>query len=134
MARLTAATRRLTGAMLTVAAALIVVYGLIAGDDGPSDRAAALAAGLRCPVCQSESVADSASQTARDMRALIDEMILGGRSDDEIEDFFISRYGEWILLDPDPGGRGLVLWALPAAGLAIGAVAIGTRLRSGRRR
>lgn len=117
------------GLLLTLVAAAIVVYGMVAAEGGSRDRAAVLADRLRCPVCQSESVADSVSQTARDMRSLIDEMIAAGRSDDEIETFFVARYGEWILLDPAPTGRGLLLWALPVGALAVGALTIASRRR-----
>ncbi len=61
------------------------------------------------------------------MRAVIEEKVAAGQSDQEIEDFFIARYGEWILLDPPPRGKNLLLWALPALGLAVGAAAIFTR-------
>lgn len=121
--------RRWIGIVVTVAATAIVIYGVVADEGSAGDRAQALADRLRCPVCQSESVADSTSQTARDMRALIDELIGEGRSDADIEAFFVARYGEWILLDPSPTGRGLLLWALPIGALAVGALTIASRRR-----
>lgn len=125
--------RRWAAAAVTVALAAVIVAGVFAGDDGGDSRVDSLSARLRCPVCQSESVADSTSQTARDMRDLIEEQVAAGRSDAEIEEFFIARYGEWILLDPPARGRTLVLWLLPLVALGAGiAVIAGRRRRAGR--
>lgn len=115
--------RRL-GWVYAIGIVAILVMAVLAGDPAPDDRADALAERLRCPVCQSESVADSTSQTARDMRALIEEQIASGASDGEIEQFFVARYGEWILLDAPPRGRTLVLWVVPALALVAGIVLI----------
>ncbi|MDX1689854.1 MAG: cytochrome c-type biogenesis protein [Acidimicrobiia bacterium] len=123
--------RRRLGAAVTLAALAVVVVGLFAPEDSDEDRVAALATRLRCPVCQSESIADSGSQTARDSERLIAELVAEGRTDQEIVDFFVARYGEWILLDPPATGRGLLLWLLPAAGLVAGVGAIlGLRRRA----
>ena len=107
----------------------VIVVGLMAGTERTGNRADALAERLRCPVCQSESVADSSSQTARDMRSLISERIGAGDSDPEIEDFFVARYGEWILLDPPASGRTLLVWLLPVLAAVAGVLAVLTRRR-----
>lgn len=117
----------LPAAMAVLAA--IVAAGLLTAGPAPVDRGEALATRLRCPVCQSESVADSPSETARNMRERIDELIAVGASDPEIEQYFVDRYGEWILLDPRPGPRTWALWTLPAAVLFAGGLAA-WRLRS----
>jgi len=101
------------------------------GSDRSGDRVEALAERLRCPVCQSESVADSSSQTARDMRSLISERIDAGDTDSEVEDFFVARYGEWILLDPPASGRTLLVWLLPIFAAVAGLVVVFTRRRRG---
>ncbi|MBS3942443.1 MAG: cytochrome c-type biogenesis protein CcmH, partial [Actinobacteria bacterium] len=77
-----------------------VVATLLVGARPTPDRAEQLAAGLRCPVCQSESVADSRSETALAMRARIDELVAQGWSDERIVGHFVARYGDWIVLDP----------------------------------
>lgn len=120
---------RLAVTGLTIAAAVIVAVGLWVGDDRTDDRAQALASRLRCPVCESESVADSPAETARQMRALIEEQIADGWTDRQIIDFFVASYGERVLLDPPARGRNLLLWSLPVVGLIVGLAAIASRKR-----
>ena len=107
----------------------IIIVGLMTGGESSGDRVESLAERLRCPVCQSESVADSSSQTARDMRSLIGERIEAGDSDSEVEAFFVARYGEWILLDPPASGRTLLVWLLPIFAAAAGLILVLTRRR-----
>ena len=64
------------------------------------DRVTRISAELRCPVCQGLSVADSPSDTARAMRALVRQRVAEGRSDDEIRAEFRRAYGDWVLLSP----------------------------------
>lgn len=84
------------------------------------DRMRAVASGLRCPVCQNLSVAESTSELARDMRALIIDQLKAGKSPEEIRAYFVSKYGQWILLSPTPRGVGLVVWVLPALAALAG--------------
>lgn len=77
-------------------------------------RVRALAATLRCPVCQSESILESQAPTAREMMVLLREQIAGGRSDAEITAFFRDRYGNFVTLAPPPTVAGRLIWALPA--------------------
>ncbi len=83
-----------------------------------------IGAGLRCPTCVSESVAESSSAIAREMRVLIQDQLDEGRSRAEIHAFFQERYGDWILLDPPRRGVLLVVWLLPVAALVVGIVAL----------
>lgn len=102
-----------------VAALTVVVLGLASADSGPRDRARELEQQLRCPVCQSVSVADSMSDTAQAMRRGVTEQIAAGRSDRQILNYFRDRYGPWVLLDPPARGSTLLVWLLPMlAGLA----------------
>jgi cytochrome c-type biogenesis protein CcmH len=100
-------------------------------------RVAAIAAQLRCPVCQNLSVRDSPSDVAAAFRARIRELVRAGRSDEEIRAFFVARYGEWILLSPPRRGIGIVVWLAPAlllsAGLATVALAVRRWTNRGRR-
>lgn len=116
-------------AILLVALSGVVLAGLLTAPRTTPDRAHAIAARLRCPVCQSVSVADSPSETAAAMRARIRELIAEGKTDQQIIEHFQARYGPWVLLDPPPAGRTLVLWALPVAALAVGLLVIASRRR-----
>lgn len=79
-----------------------------------------IAAKLRCPVCVSESVAQSASPTSVEMRNLINQKLNEGQSEAEILGFFRERYGDWILLEPPRSGYYWVVWLAPiAVALAI---------------
>src|SRR5713226_3073227 len=80
-----------------------------------------IASELRCPVCQNLSAAASPSELAQEMRQLILEQLKQGKSPEEIKAYFVSKYGEWVLLAPTAKGFSLVLWTLPfvAAGAGI---------------
>ena len=85
------------GAVVLAAVALAV--GLSRGGPGPptlQERVQAVAADLRCPVCQNLSVADSPSELAQQMRAEIAARLRAGQAPDAIRQFFVSRYGRWI--------------------------------------
>ncbi len=84
------------------------------------DQVRAIAARLRCPVCTNESVADSPSELAAQMRTLIRTKLEQGESPDAVVAYFVSRYGEWILLDPPRRGLGWLLWMAPAVLLLMG--------------
>ncbi|HEX7127623.1 MAG TPA: cytochrome c-type biogenesis protein [Thermodesulfobacteriota bacterium] len=87
-------------------------------------RVREISAQLRCVVCQALSVADSPSTTAQQMRALVLEQVRAGKSDEEILAYFVSRYGDWVLLAPPPRGFNLLAWGLPFVGIGIGVVAV----------
>ena len=123
--------RRRTRAGVLLAVALIAAGGalLAAGLRGSppptsiQDRVRAVASGLRCPVCQDLSVADSPSALAREMRDRIATELAAGRSPDAIRQEFVHAYGDWILMSPPRHGVAMVAWIIPAllfgAGLAI---------------
>jgi cytochrome c-type biogenesis protein CcmH/NrfF len=121
--------RPVAGVLLAVgliaAAGALLVVGL-RGSPPPStmqDRVRVVASGLRCPVCQDLSVADSPSALAREMRERIATELAAGRSPDAIRREFVHAYGDWILMSPPRHGLALVAWIIPAllfgAGLAI---------------
>jgi cytochrome c-type biogenesis protein CcmH/NrfF len=128
------AVRRWLPVLLLVLLATVVVVGLAQGPPSPEDRAGALAARLRCPDCQSISVAESDSQTARAIREEIGRMVADGRSDQQVLDYFVARYGRWVLQDPPPRGTTLLVWLLPLAGLAAGVGALASYHHRARRR
>ncbi len=80
-------------------------------------RARDLSAGLRCLVCQNQSIDDSDAPLARDLRLLVRERLKAGDSDQEVEDFLVARYGEFVLLKPRLSFKTLLLWATPLLAL-----------------
>ena len=84
-------------------------------------RAAEIAAELRCPVCRNQSVVESNAELSREMQALVRERLVAGDSEEEVKEYFVSRYGEWILLEPQRRGINWVVWGLPFVALALGA-------------
>lgn len=81
------------------------------------ERARELSKGLRCLVCQNESIDDSDAALARDLRLLVRERLVAGDTDEEVLDFVVERYGEFALLQPKFGGSNLVLWIAGPLGL-----------------
>jgi cytochrome c-type biogenesis protein CcmH len=119
-----------------VALAVVVAVALVVGGSGrgggfrsAAARAEAIAEDLRCPVCQGLSVADSHSPTAEAMYDDIRRRVEAGESDSAIKGYYVSRYSEWVLLDPDPSGVGVEVWILPVAVLlvAVGGLALAFR-------
>ncbi len=122
--------RRAAAALVTVAAVAVIGWALLVDRGGSeANRVESLAGRLRCPTCPNESIADAPSEIGRALRGVIEEQVAAGRTDDQIEDFFVARYGEWVLLDPAPRGRNIWLFALPAGVAAGGVVAIWSRRR-----
>ena len=121
--------RRWVAGIVTVALAAVVVVGFVAGEPSEPDRVASLGSRIRCPVCQGEPIGESPSETARAMMEIVAERVAIGESDGQIIEFFRTRYGDWVVLDPPFSGATLLLWLLPLAGLAAGVVLVGGRMR-----
>jgi cytochrome c-type biogenesis protein CcmH len=104
--------------------ALLWAAGAGAASGNPSAEAEArareIASELRCVVCQNLSVADSPSDLAKEMRGVVREQVEQGKSRQEIFDYFVSRYGEYVLLSPPKRGFNLLVWGLPFLGLLAG--------------
>jgi cytochrome c-type biogenesis protein CcmH len=108
-------------------ALVVVVIVWAAWPSGPpsnADRATAIAKELRCPDCESLSAADSQTASARAIRRDVKERIAEGQSDSTIRRAYVDRYGESILLEPEKGGLGLIVWGLPVLLLLVGAGAL----------
>jgi len=90
----------------------------ILADPALEARARELSAGLRCLVCQNQSIDDSDADLARDLRLLVRERLVAGDSNAEVEQYVVDRYGEYVLLNPRLGGHTLLLW-IAAPGLLI---------------
>lgn len=88
---------------------------------------------LRCPVCRSQSIRQSRSFMADDMRAKVRALIAEGRSDAEVRQYFVDRYGTWVLLTPPRRGFNLAAYLLPALVVVIGAAGLALAARRRRR-
>jgi cytochrome c-type biogenesis protein CcmH len=118
-------------ARLLLLAALLAPFSAALSRDAPiaapdpaiEQRVMALAAELRCLVCQNQTIADSNAELAADLRNQVREKIREGQSDGEIIDFMVARYGDFVLYRPPLKATTLLLWLGPlllvAAGLAI---------------
>jgi len=92
-------------------------------------RARAVFTQIRCVVCQNESIDDSEADIARDLRQTIRRQIASGRSDAEVKDFLVRRYGEFILLQPRFSIENAALWLTPVLIALVGGVAFAARAR-----
>jgi cytochrome c-type biogenesis protein CcmH len=104
----------LLACLVAAPAAAQVPDSAVARDTALERRVNAVASNLRCPVCQGLSILDSPSELAQDMKRLVREQIVAGRTPAEIEAFFTQRYGEWVLLKPPAHGANLTVWLGPA--------------------
>ena len=103
----------------------------MAADAATEQRLVAIASELRCLVCQNESIAGSNAELANDLRREIRTMIRDGKSDAEIMDFMVSRYGDFVRYRPPLKGSTLLLWFGP---VLLFVVALGAMVRYLRRR
>jgi cytochrome c-type biogenesis protein CcmH len=92
-----------------------------------------IAKDLRCLVCQNESIADSNVELASDLRRQVREMLVAGKSDDEIFDFMTDRYGEFVRFNPPVDRKTVLIWGAPFIVLLLGVVII-VRIVRGRSR
>lgn len=100
-----------------------------AADSALDARTTAVAAQLRCPVCQGVSIQDSPSELAQQMRSVVKEQLAAGKSEDDVRAYFTSKYGEWILLSPKAAGFNLLVYILPAIALIGGGIVIAMVVR-----
>ncbi|HVZ01490.1 MAG TPA: cytochrome c-type biogenesis protein [Dongiaceae bacterium] len=96
-------------------------------------RARALMREIRCVVCQSQSIDESDADIAANLRNIVREQIAAGKSEAEIRDYLVARYGDFVLMKPPFNRATLVLWVAPfaLALVALAAVAFGWRRRAG---
>jgi cytochrome c-type biogenesis protein CcmH len=117
--------RRLIGSPLLFVLVLALACPLFAaGAPDIEEQTRQLAAELRCVVCQNLSVADSPSEMAQQMRAVVREQLEAGRTPEQVREFFVSKYGEWVLLKPKSTGLSALLWILPYVVLIVGVIAV----------
>lgn len=102
------------------------------GPDGAAldQLTAQVAAQLRCPVCRNQSVLESSATLSQEMQREIRRRLAAGDSPAEVKQYFVSRYGEWILLQPPAEGINLLVYILPALALLAGLVLAWRQIRS----
>ncbi|HET7771624.1 MAG TPA: cytochrome c-type biogenesis protein [Chloroflexota bacterium] len=122
--------------LLVWAAIVMALAALLPGSafaDALDDQVREIARGLRCPVCENVSTADSQSELAGQMRLVIRDQLLQGKTREQITAYFLERYGESVLFEPPKRGFSLLAWVVTPAGLLVGALVVG-RMLAGRRR
>lgn len=107
---------------LIAAPAFAVQPDEILKDAALEARARAITETLRCPVCQGESIDDSSAPISRDLRLAVRERLVAGDSDDQVLDYVVARYGEFVLFNPRMTGSGLALWLAGPLMLILGAI------------
>lgn len=118
-------------ASIAPAPAFAVQPGEVLENATMEKRARKISLGLRCLVCQNQSIDDSDAPLAKDLRVLVRERLQAGDTNDEVEAFVVARYGEFVLLKPPFGWHTLVLWVAPFVVL-IGGVWLARRsIRAG---
>lgn len=119
--------------LMTALPAFAVQPDEVLADPGLEARAREISRQLRCPVCQGESIDDSNAPISRDLRLAVRERLVAGDSDDQVIDYVVARFGEFVLFKPRASGSGLILWlAGPAMLLAGGAIAYASTRRRAR--
>jgi cytochrome c-type biogenesis protein CcmH len=115
--------------LATLGSAMAVEPAERLADPALEARARALSKGLRCLVCQNESIDDSNATLAHDLRVLLRERLSTGDSDEQARQFLVNRYGDFVLLRPPIEPATYLLWFGPAAVLALGAAGTALYLR-----
>ena len=122
---------RPAAAQQTKAGAALQDSGIIGEKSAPvsndpvlEEKARQVASELRCPVCQGNSIQDSPSELAQEMKGVVRDQLASGKSPDEVKAYFVAKYGEWILLEPKASGFNLVAYLLPVVMIAVGGLVI----------
>jgi cytochrome c-type biogenesis protein CcmH len=118
-------------AVLTLLAWLIAAPAAAQQPSRPIDdqQVYEIASELRCVVCQNLSVADSPSEMAGQMRGIVRERLAAGDSPAQVRQYFVERYGQWILLAPPRRGFNLLVWVAPLVAVVIGLGLVALLLR-----
>jgi cytochrome c-type biogenesis protein CcmH len=131
-ARFSVASLVLLLALFFAGAAQAVKPDEVLQDPALEARARALSEGLRCMVCQNQSIDESDADLARDLRILVRQRLVAGDTDQQVMDYIVSRYGEFVLLKPRFSLRNALLWGTPVLLLLAGGLFIVLSARSRR--
>ena len=119
-------------ALLFAGVAQAVKPDEVLADPALEARARLLSEGLRCMVCQNQSIDESDADLARDLRILVRQRLVAGDTDQQVMDYIVSRYGEFVLLKPRFSMRNALLWGTPVVLLLVGGIFIVLTARSRR--
>ncbi|WP_193366966.1 cytochrome c-type biogenesis protein [Pelagibius marinus] len=112
------------GALLFAGAAFAVEPDEMLDDPALEQRARDLSAEIRCVVCQNESIDSSNAEIARELRLLVRERLVAGDSDQQVLDYLVARYGDYVLLRPPMKPQTYLLWFGPFVVLLLGALGV----------
>jgi cytochrome c-type biogenesis protein CcmH len=115
--------------VLSVLPAVAVRPDEMLADKALEARARAISAGLRCLVCQNQSIEDSDADLARDLRVIVRERLTSGDTDKQAVDYIVARYGEYVLLNPVVAPHTLLLWFATPVVLLVGGAGIAFAVR-----
>lgn len=118
---------------VVVVVTLAIVVWPSGGKPSQAARVRSISSELRCPDCESQSIAQSSTDVARAARDDIRRRVAVGQSDAEIRQAYIDKFGPSILLKPESSGLGILVWGLPAAALVLGTGGLVLALRRWRR-
>jgi len=130
----------MTSLLLSLTLAAGLMTGQYAPQKGGSDpltdpvkeaRVQKLGKALRCAVCQGVSIADSPASMARAQLDTVRELVAEGKTDEEVVEYFVARYGEWVLLEPPKHGFNLLVWLGPIALILGGFFIISRQVKRG---
>jgi cytochrome c-type biogenesis protein CcmH len=124
---------RIFRAAAALALVVLITLPALAHADALDDGVRRVGLQLQCPVCEGESIADSPSGLAADMRGVIRTKLAAGEPDQQILDEFVASYGDSILTEPPKHGISLGVWLGPAIGVTLGALALALIMRTWRR-
>ena len=119
----------LLGTLLVAGAAFAVEPKEMLKDPALEVRAREVSKVIRCVQCQNETIDESHAEIARDMRILVRDRITAGDTNQQILDYMVSRYGDYVLLKPRFMGSTLILWFGPLIVLVIGGFVVASRLQ-----
>lgn len=117
----------------TISPAFAVLPDEMLSDPALEARARAISGELRCLVCQNESIDNSNADLARDLRLLVRKRLVAGDTDQQVLDYIVARYGEFVLLKPSFALHNLVLWTAPFVLLFGGGALLALSARKRRR-
>ena len=114
--------RKTLAIFLLATAAMAVEPSEMLDDPALEARARDISQELRCLVCQNENIDDSNAELAHDLRVLVRERLVVGDTDEQVFDYVVDRYGEYVLLKPTMSAKNLILWLTGPLLLLLGAI------------
>lgn len=109
---------------------LLIAFAVTPADEATREQQAQeIGRQLRCPVCQGMPISESPATMAQNMMARVRELLAEGKPPAEVTDYFVQRYGDWVLLKPSTQGFNLWVWILPPVVLVLAGLGVAMHLR-----